>query len=165
MADARKLLVDYAASGKVLQLATVAGDGAPVVCNLWYASAFDPDRLWFISRPAREHCANLRAEPRVAGAVLAIDLDELGQDVAGVSFTGLARELPTTGIDDQIGAYVRRWPRAARAIDPARLAAGETHHRVYEIEVTGWVLFDEVHFADQPRRVVVAQRAPREALR
>jgi uncharacterized protein YhbP (UPF0306 family) len=156
MGDARDVLEAYVTAGKVMQLATLTGQGAPVVCNLWYASAMDPDRLWFISRPAREHCANLRADARVAGAILAIELDELGQAVSGVSFTGLARELPTTGIDTQIQTYTSRWPRAARAVDPVRLAVGQTHHRMYQIDVTGWVLFDEANFPDQPRRAVAA---------
>jgi uncharacterized protein YhbP (UPF0306 family) len=156
MAEPRDLLEEYVAAGKALQLATLRGDGAPVVCNLWYAYGFAPDRFWFISRPGREHCANLRADARVAGAILAIELDEVGQAVRGVSLTGRAVELPTTGIDEQIAAYAGRWPRAAQAIDPQRLAAGQTHHRVYEIAVDEWVLYDEENFRGQPRQPVPA---------
>jgi hypothetical protein len=143
---------------KELQLATLRGDGGPVVCNLWYAHRFTPDRLWFISRPGREHCANLRADARVAGAILAIELDEVGQAVSGVSFTGHAAELPTTRIDEQIAAYAGRWPRAAAAIDAQRMAAGQTHHRMYEITVDGWMLYDEENFHGQPRQPVAASR-------
>jgi uncharacterized protein YhbP (UPF0306 family) len=153
----RELLEEYVPAGKAMQLATVRADGSPVVCNLWFAHRFAPDRLWFISRPNREHCANLRERPRVAGAVLAIALDEVGQAVRGVSFTGVGTELPTTGIDEQIAAYARRWPTAAGAIDPARMAAGETHHRVYEIAVDGWVLYDEMNFRRDPRQAVPAE--------
>jgi uncharacterized protein YhbP (UPF0306 family) len=163
MGQPRDLLEEYVAAGKAVQLATLDSGGAPVVCNLWYAYDFAPDRLWFISRPVRRHCANLRADPRVGGAILAIELDEVGQAVRGVSFTGLARELPTTGIDEQIRTYAGRWPTAARAIDPERLAEGETHHRVYEVAVTGWVLYDEEHFREQPRQEIdaVEEQAPR----
>jgi hypothetical protein len=156
MRDARTLLERNVASGKVMQLSTLAPDGGPVVCNLWFASAFAPDRLWFISRHTREHSANIRADGRVAGAILAIEIDELGQAVQGVTFNGIARELPTTGIDDQIEAYLARWPKAAGALDRDRLARGEAHHRVYEIVVASWVLFDEEHFPSDPRRVVPA---------
>jgi uncharacterized protein YhbP (UPF0306 family) len=156
MAEPRDLLEEYVATGKAMQLATVRDDGGPVVCNLWYAHAFEPDRLFFISRPAREHCANLRADGRVAGGILAIELDEVGQAVRGVSFTGTARELPVTGIDEQIKVYAGRWPTAANAIDPARLASGETHHRVYQIDVDSWVLYDEENFRSQPRRPIAA---------
>jgi Pyridoxamine 5'-phosphate oxidase len=157
--DARKLLEDYVRTGKVIQLATLDPTGAPVVCNLWFASAFAPDRIWFMSRPQREHCVNLRSDPRVAGAILAIELEGIEQDVRGVTFTGQARELPTVGIDEQIAGFAGRWPEVADAIEPAALAADLTPHRLYEITVSRWVLFDEQYYPDQPRQPVPAQRA------
>src|SRR4051794_2035766 len=114
------MLESYVRTGKVMQLATLDADGSPYVSNLWFASGFAPDRLWFISRPARAHCDNIRARPRVAGSILAIALDEVGQAVRGVTFRGTAAELPVVGIDGPISAYAGRWPSAARAIDPGR---------------------------------------------
>lgn len=157
MLDARTVLEEQVASGKVMQLATLDNDGSPYVCNVWFASAFTPDRLWFISRPTRFHCANIRVDERVAGSILAIELDTLGQAVQGVTFKGVARELPTAGINDQIQRYVTRWPKATNAIDPRRLASGEAHHRVYEIAITDWVLFDEANFSSSPRQEVAAR--------
>jgi len=155
MVDARALLLDEVRAGKALQLATLGADGAPAVCNLWFASNFDPDRLYFISRPSRAHCENLRRDPRVAGAVLAIQLEDPGSTaVRGVQFTGRAVELPTTGIDEQIAIYARRWPATANAIDPERMERGEAHHRVYQIDVTDWVLYDEANFGKDPRQPV-----------
>lgn len=161
MEDARTLLEDYVRSGKVIQLATLDSGGAPSVCNLWFASAFGPDRLWFMSRPNREHCAQLRADPRVAGAILAIELEGIEQDVRGVTFAGTARELATVGIDEQIAGYAGRWPEAADAIAPEALAAGATPHRLYEIAVQRWVLFDELYYPDHPRQPVAARSARR----
>jgi hypothetical protein len=92
----------------------------------------------------------------VAGAVLAIQPDRLGQPVRGVTFTGDATELPTTGVDGPVGTYLTRWPEADAAIDPQRLAQGLTHHRIYEIAVDGWVLYDEVNFRADPRQPVDA---------
>lgn len=154
--DARGLLEEYVRAGKVMQLATVDPDGRPYVNNLWFASTLRPDRLLFISRPNRLHCEYIRDRSDVAGAILAIELHDPSQPVQGVTFTGTARELPTTGIDEQIGVYQRRWPPTAAAIDPARMAAGEAHHRVYEITVSGWVLYDEIHFRGSPRQPVAA---------
>jgi uncharacterized protein YhbP (UPF0306 family) len=156
VADLRELLTTYVRTGKVMQLSTIDEDGSPYVNNLWFASAFDPDRLYFISRPTRVHSGNIRRQARVAGAVLAITLGELGQAVRGVTFTGTATELPTTGVDEQIATYVGRWPTASNAIDPARLAAGETHHRLYEISVASWILYDEENFRADPRQPVEA---------
>ncbi|GIG59120.1 hypothetical protein Lfu02_34920 [Longispora fulva] len=156
MADARQLLEDYVSTGKVMQVATLNDEGAPVVCNVWFASTLAPDRLYFISRPTRFHSANIRRDSRVAGSVLAIDLTELGQDVRGATFTGSAVELPTTGVDEEIAVFAGRWPRAARAIDARRMADGENHHRIYRIDVDGWILFDEENFPDEPRQPVPA---------
>ena len=156
MADLRELLTAYVTNGKVLQLATLDGQGHPYVSNLWFASAFEPDRLYFISRPNRRHCENLRARPAVAGSVLAIELTELGQAVRGVTFTGTGRQLPTEGVDQEIAVYAGRWPSAAGAIDPVKLAAGQTHHRIYEIAVTSWILYDEENFRADPRQPVPA---------
>ncbi len=74
MADVRELLEAYVHMGKVMQLATLDEHGDPYVNNLWFADAFSPDRLYFISRPTRVHCENVRQRGRVAGAVLAIEL-------------------------------------------------------------------------------------------
>jgi uncharacterized protein YhbP (UPF0306 family) len=156
VADLRELLTTYVRTGKVMQLSTLHEDGSPYVNNLWFASAFDPDRLYFISRPTRMHSGNIRHRARVAGAVLAITLGDLGQAVRGVTFTGTAVELPTIGVEEQIATYVGRWPTAANAIDPAGLAAGETHHRLYEISVASWVLYDEENFRADPRQPVEA---------
>jgi uncharacterized protein YhbP (UPF0306 family) len=140
-----------------MQLSTLDGDGAPYVNNLWFASSFEPDRLYFISRPTRVHCENIRQRPRVAGAILAIELADLGQPVRGVTFTGTAVELPNVGIDAQVAVYVQRWPSAAQAIDPLRLASGEAHHRVYQVVVDSWILYDEVNFRADPRQPVEAR--------
>lgn len=157
MPDARRLLEEYVSQAKVMQLATIDDTGAPQVCNLWFASSVRPDRIWFISRETRLHCANLRTRDRVAGSILDTTLDELGgTPVRGVTFTGAARQLPTTGIEEQIDAYVSRWPKAANAIDPERLANKETHHRIYEITVDGWILYDEIESPKSPRQPVEA---------
>lgn len=146
----------YVQAGKAMQLATLDEHGSPYVSNLFFASAFDPDRLYFISRPDRHHCEYLRQRSRVGGAVLAIDLEGVGQAVRGVTFTGRAVELPTVGIEERIAVYVGRWAAAANAIDPARLAAGQTHHRLYEITVDSWILYDEENFRAAPRQPVNA---------
>jgi hypothetical protein len=71
--------------------------------------------------------------------------------------TGKVMQLSTVGVDEQIARYVGRWPSAAAAIDPARLAAGETHHRLYEISVASWILYDEENFRADPRQPVEAR--------
>ncbi|MGH7747207.1 MAG: pyridoxamine 5'-phosphate oxidase family protein, partial [Candidatus Dormibacteria bacterium] len=104
----------------------------------------------------RQHSQNVGIDGRVAGGIIAIPLEELGQVVCGVTFTGFARELPTYGIEREIGAFVARWPRAEPALNPSRLARGEIATRLYEVMIAEWVLFDEESFPDQPRQVIKA---------
>jgi hypothetical protein len=112
MPSERAFLEQYVQAGKLMQLASLSGDGSPAVCNVWYDAHFAPDVLRFISRHDRQHSHNVRVDGRVAGGIIVIPLVGLGQTVRGVTFTGSARELPTYGIDEEIAAFVTRWPRA-----------------------------------------------------
>jgi len=152
----RALLIDYVRSGKLMQLATLNQNGAPALCHVWYRPAFEPDRLWFISRHDRSHSDNIRSNAAVAGGIVAIPLDGLGQTVRGVTFTGAATELPTEGIDDEVAGFIERWPNAAGAIDLDALARNDTPTRLYRISVEAWVLFDEENFPSDPRRTIPA---------
>ncbi|WP_329430643.1 pyridoxamine 5'-phosphate oxidase family protein [Streptosporangium sp. NBC_01495] len=156
MMNARGLLEEYVMGGKLMQITTLADDGAPQTCSVWYDAHFAPDVLRWISRDDRAHSVNVRTDPRVSGAIVAISLDGLGQTVRGVSFAGQARELPPAGIDEEIAEFVARWPAAADALDRAKLRSGRTPTRLYEATITQWVLFDEQHFPGEPRQVVAA---------
>jgi hypothetical protein len=158
MPNERALLEHYVRAGKLMQLASLNSDGSPVVCNVWYDAHFAPDVLRFISRYNRQHSQNVRIDGRVGGSIIALTLEGLGQTVRGVTFIGVARELPTCGVDGEVAAFVARWPRAEAALHPGKLAYGETPTRLYEVAVAEWVLFDEANFPEQPRRVIEAAR-------
>lgn len=164
MPKPRSVLEQYVAGGKLMQVATLCPDGSPSVCNVWYACQFTPDLLRFISRPDRNHSVNIRRDGRVAGSIIAIELDGLGQTVQGVTYRGLARELPTTGIDQEVGRFLARWPAATGAIAPDVLARKATASRLYEIAVHEWILFDEVNFPDLPRQVIEAPTGSQRAI-
>jgi hypothetical protein len=155
MDTARKILEEYVTSGKLMQVATLSGDGCPAVCNVWYRARFQPDRLYFISRQDREHSVNILSDERVAGGIVAIPLSGLGQTVRGVTFKGHARELGAEARTELEG-FLERWPRAGDTITPDKVASGETPSRLYEIRVSEWVLFDEEMFRESPRQVIAA---------
>ncbi|MFF0487491.1 pyridoxamine 5'-phosphate oxidase family protein [Nocardia sp. NPDC004068] len=144
----RDHLEHYVRSGKLMQLASVSGDGTPRVCSVWYLPNFAPDLLYFVSRADREHSENIRRTPSVAGAIIDIPVVELGQTARGVQFVGQARELPGTGIDELAARFVERWPNAKRVFDAMPGGAS----RLYEIAVSEWVLFDEENYRSDPRR-------------
>ncbi|MFB7719536.1 pyridoxamine 5'-phosphate oxidase family protein [Nocardia sp. NPDC056100] len=148
--DERGLLEDYVSGGKLMQLSTIAEDGSPRVCSVWYLPRFGPDTLHFISRTDREHSRNISRNPAVAGAIIDIPIVELGQVARGVSFTGVSRELPGVGIEALAKDFAARWPNATGVLQAMPNAAS----RLYEIAVTEWVLFDEENFRPSPRRII-----------
>lgn len=152
----RDLLIDEVSAGNLMQLATVDQDGDPALCHVWYHARFSPDRLYFISRRDRHHCANIRRNSVVAGGVVSSVPSGLGETVCGVTFKGNAAEVPAVGFDELVNSFLTRWPRASNAITVERLERGDTPSRLYEIVITEWVLFDEGHFPEEPRRIVPA---------
>jgi uncharacterized protein YhbP (UPF0306 family) len=151
--DERVLLEQYVSAGKLMQFAT-QDDSGPWLCNVWYRASFSPDRVYFISRVSSHHAEHLRNLSLVAGSIVHEDLEQLGQKVRGVTFRGHATEMPTTGIDDIVLAFLDRWPNAAHLIGVETLASGETTMRMYEIIVHKWILIDEVNFPASSRRVI-----------
>lgn len=153
MYSERELLEEYVVSGKLMQVATISAKGEPAVCNVWYCVRFRPDRLYFISRSDREHSGNVRTNGRVAGSIVDIPLEGVGQKVRGVTFKGQAAELRTDA-QAEINAFLTRWPQAKSAISTNRNFGKASPVRLYEIRVREWVLFDEVNYPDAPRRIV-----------
>lgn len=155
MDEARDILEEYVRSGKLMQVATISGTGQPAVCHVWYHVQFRPDRLYFISRREREHSANIMQDRRVAGGIVTIPLTALGQTVRGVTFKGRAREL-AAGAALELEQFLNRWPHAREAISVESVETNRTPSRLYEIQVSEWVLFDEKMFPSEPRRTLPA---------
>lgn len=146
--NARKILEEYVASGKVLQFATLSDTGSPVVCNLWYHVHFRPDKLYYISRNTRAHSVNIHRNPQVAGGIVSIPSSAgLGKSVRGVTFKGTARELGTDAVNE-LEEFYKRWPDSRRMISIQKIAQNDIH-RLYEISVDEWVIRDESIFPRQ----------------
>lgn len=146
--EARQILESYVSRGRLTQIATVDAASNPAVCNVWYDYGFAPDTISFMSRHDRDHSKNIRDSERVAGAIVAIKLDALGQKVQGVTFKGVARELDPASFSKEVAKFIQRWPAAEPALTPGGVS------RLYEIAITEWVLFDELNFPDAPRQVL-----------
>ncbi|HZD71224.1 MAG TPA: pyridoxamine 5'-phosphate oxidase family protein [Actinomycetes bacterium] len=150
----RRLLEEYVTQGKLMQVATLDEHRSPALCHVWYRPAFRPDRLYFISRWDRDHSVNIRRDGQVAGGIVAMPLEGLGQKVRGVTFKGHAIELPKSNVEAELEGFFTRWPSARDVLTAERLGRGETPSRLYCITVSEWVLFDEEHFPQQPRRIL-----------
>lgn len=155
--DPRNTLENYVRHGKVMQLATVREDGSPWLCHVWYAPRFEPDFLYFTSRPTRNHSQHIASRPSVAGAILAMDLKELGQPVQGVVFTGVASLLKGRDLEEGRTTFVDRWRHAEDALPVEGLKQGTVPNALYRVDVKQWVLHDEINHASGPRQVLEAK--------
>src|SRR5690348_13996395 len=103
------------------------------MCSVWYAPSDDCRRLYFTSRDTRVHSGNIRKNGKVAGSIVAIDLEGLGQKVQGVFLSGTATECDAQSGPVWYEAYRRRWPQVITMFSAADIASARTPMRMYEI--------------------------------
>lgn len=145
---------EYFAEGRILHLATVS-NGVPWLCHVWYANGPAERSVVFTSNKTRRHSREIVAQPRVAGGVVAIPLDGLGQRVRGLSFEGLALETTGSDIVAAYEAYASRWPKVREMFTAKDIETGTTPMRMYVINLSRIVLFDEVNYPSNPRQELV----------
>ncbi|ROO82543.1 hypothetical protein EDD29_0023 [Actinocorallia herbida] len=158
MSRVRGLVREVVDAGRLMHLGV--GSSPLQVFPVWYQAGWKPDVLRWISRVDRAHSRTVRLRGNVAGSIVAAEPDGLGDAVRGVRFAGFARELPTSGIDQQLDAFVARWPKAAGPLDRQALADGTSAMRLYEVSVERWILFDEEAFPADPRQEILAEIEP-----
>ena len=158
MPDSEALLksqiAEYLEAGKVLHLATVS-NGVPWLCHVWYAPGPTEWTIVFTSNRARRHSQEINVSPRIAGGVVAIPLDGLGQRIRGLSFEGLASEAAGDSIVTAYETYARRWPRVREMFSAKDIQLSATAMRMYVIDLQRIVLFDEVNYPSNPRQELV----------
>lgn len=148
------LIDSYLDSGKLLHLTTVL-NGIPWLSHIWYAKHGGWTDLVFTSNWQRRHSRELKANPAVAGGVVAIDLIGLGQKVRGLSFEGNAQELHGENMHGAYESYAFRWPQVRDMFTASDIDSGATEMRMYSIHISRAVLFDEVNFPEEPRQEIL----------
>lgn len=149
-------LREYVQEGKLMQVATVDSGGAPRIFHCWYA-ADEHLNLAFLSGVGRHHSKDIVADGRVAGGIIAIPLEGLGQKVRGIMFTGMAREVSGNDLASVYSTYSGRWPQVQREPKTSldALINETSESRLWQIRPTSFILFDEVHFPGNARREIV----------
>jgi hypothetical protein len=122
---------------------------------MWYKAVFGPDRIYFTSNISRNHSKYITDNPTVAGAILNMDLDALGQKVQGVVFTGHAQMCPQERLRDALDSFIGRWPNSESALNYDAITSEESPNRLYEVTIDEWILHDEVHDAPGGPRYVL----------
>lgn len=154
MSDAKLLAWEYISKGKLLHLATVGSAGDPWVSNVWYG--FDPDkaRLYFQSRGDRRHSLELVADERVAGGIVAMDLDEVGQKVSGIQFEGRGSLVEEDELNEAYEVYMGRWSPAVRSRTPIERFRSDDGPSMFRVNLNKVILFDELAFPADPRQEI-----------
>jgi len=145
-----RLINEYFGKTRMLQLATCV-DGQPWNCTVYYA--FDNNwNIYYISTPNRRHSQEILINPKVSGAI-AFSQEPYPKDgVQGLQFEGVAELL--SGDDEEIASklYIQQLNREATLLDDVR--NGKNPHKFYRVKPTKIVLFDSVHFPDNPRKEI-----------
>lgn len=141
----------YLKDGKLLYLATFVNT-TPWVCHVWYSLGWMPNSVVFTSNLGRRHSSDIRVNPIVAGGIVAIETEGLGQKVRGLSFEGRAFEATENKLALAYDAYASRWPKVRDMFSLKDVESGVSAMRMYVVEFSRMVLFDEVNFPDGPRQ-------------
>ena len=145
--EIKQLITDYLKEARLMQVAT-SQDNQPWACTVYFA--FDEDlNLYWISKTDRRHSKEIRNNEKVAGTIVFPHTP--GDDVQGIQFQGIAKEL-TDKKEAIIGMkyYAERY-----GVKPERVNTildGSDGHTCYKIMPDLYVLFDEVNFPDDPRQ-------------
>ncbi|MGH7156653.1 MAG: pyridoxamine 5'-phosphate oxidase family protein [Candidatus Saccharimonadales bacterium] len=140
--EVAKLIKDYLAEAKIMQLATT-DDNQPWACSVHIAADSDLNLYW-LSNSFRRHSIEIEKNPKVA-ATIPIKFPE--NPVIGISVEGHAQ---TTDSTEAIELYDKKF-----GLTPGfkqKLLEGNADEKVYVLRPRLWVLFDLVNFPDKPRQ-------------
>lgn len=130
----------YLNEAKMMQLATATPDGAPWVCNVWFA-ADDDFSLYWISSTTRRHSRELADNSRVAASICLVrDPSESAR--GALQIEGDAKQITNPlEIAKALKLYVKRGIFTKKQIET--FMADIAHpHRLYKLTPQTIVLFD-----------------------
>lgn len=146
MISLEELIRKYLKEGRILQIATSAGD-QPWCCTVYYASDEDLNLYW-ISKSDTRHSKEIQQNSKVAGAI-PIKYDNL--IVIGVQFEGRAVMIEDPQvIKDKVKLYADKFSRGEDWYQD--FLKGSNVHKLYKIEPKSFVVFDRVNFPDNDRQ-------------
>jgi uncharacterized protein YhbP (UPF0306 family) len=137
----------YLTEGQTMQLAASVND-QPWVVSVYFV--YYQGRVYWLSFPSRRHSQEVAINKAVA-ATIVIKVD---RPVIGVEFAGHAEiiEDPET-VQEVMRHYIEKYGEGEKFYD--NFVRGTNKHKLYCFELNEIVLFDEVHFPDNGRQVVL----------
>lgn len=129
-----------------MQIATVK-HGQPWVCSVYYIA--DYRTVYWMSWPTRRHSQELAKNPKAAVAIVL----HSEQPVVGMQAEGVVEEVTDLAeVERMTDKYVQKHGVGQQFA--ANFAAGTNKHHMYKMNMRKVVIFDERHFAGDPRQEV-----------
>lgn len=142
----KDLIKQYLHEGRMMQLATVAGD-QPWICTVYYMCDQDLNLYW-LSFPERRHSQEVVKHPKVAAAI-PIKFDT--QPVIGLQLEGsvqLVQDAET--VKRVMEGYTAKYNAGKDFY--RNFIDGSNKHQLYKLTPQLFVLFDEKHFPQNGRQ-------------
>lgn len=141
-----KLIVEYLEKARLMQIAT-SNNTKPWICSVYFASD-EFLNLYWISRPGTRHSLEIKENEKVAGTIVLPHTP--GDDVRGIQFEGIAKELEKEEAKLGIRYYARRYKMPEKRVKT--ILDNTEGHICYKISPSVFILFDEVNFPKNPRQ-------------
>jgi uncharacterized protein YhbP (UPF0306 family) len=150
----KQLIDEYIKKAYFMQVGTSVDD-QPWVCTVHFASDEKLHLIW-VSSVESKHSQEIGKNPKVAGTiVLPFKPDE---PVMGIQFQGVAKKV--TDIKESLmlmQSYGARFGMDKQTIET--IAKSTEGHMCYVITPSLFVLFDQIHFPDNPRQEYFVKNA------
>lgn len=148
--DLKKLIQEYLAGARLMQLATSAND-QPWVCTIHFYSDEDLNIYW-ISLPDRRHSKEIAQNPKVAATMMIHDDKPNEKYIVGISVEGTATLASEEDIEKIGESYISKLGKDTSLVDDIK--AGSNPHKFYKITPLKIVLLDTKNFPDNPRQEI-----------
>lgn len=132
--------------GKIMQVASVSGEGRPWVCTVYFVSD-DSGKLYWLSLPTERHSQELEAHGHAAVAI-AYKTDK---PVIGVQGEGtVSRVEDAETVKRVMEPYVKKYDSGHQFYDNFVQQANQ--HHMYAFTPERFQLFDEVNFQEDGKQ-------------
>lgn len=126
-------------------MATADG-GQPWVCTVFFV-ADESYRLYWLSTPERRHSQNIGKNQHVAVTVPV----KIDQPVIGIQAEGMAEVVKDADtVMKVMNGYVKKYGSGENFYD--NFVKGTNQHQLYRFIPKEYVIFDELHFPNDPQK-------------
>jgi len=148
----KSILSNYLKNCGLMQVAVSDGKN-PGIFNCWF-SYDNKFNFYFLSPESTNHSKILKNNSNVAISITDTKLNkEFGQDVLGISFKGKAKQPKGKELLFAYVNFLKRYPKVKayiKYLSDKKLDLSLT--KIYKIETTKLILYDEIHFEEGEER-------------